>query len=57
MKNLEGAISVDVKPSGKPEAQKLIVVSTSDHLSVGMAVTALGDYSKEYQILSLNHSE
>ena len=52
-KNLADTVSVSVKPGDKPGIQKLIIVSKSDQISLGQAVTALGEYSKEYDIKSL----
>lgn len=52
-KNLADTVSVTVKPGDKAGVQKLNIVSKSDHLDLGQAVTALGEYSKEYEIRSL----
>lgn len=52
-KNLPDTVSVNVKPGDKPGIQKLLIVSKSDHLELGRAVTALGDYAKEYEIKTL----
>ena len=52
-KNLADTVSVTVKPGDKAGSQKLIIVSKSDRLDLGQAVTALGEYAKEYDIKSL----
>lgn len=56
-KNLADTVSVSVKPGEKPGVQKLVIVSKSDHLELGQAVTALGEYAKEYEIKSLARGE
>jgi hypothetical protein len=56
-KNLADTVSVNVKPGEKQGIQKLIIVSKSDHLELGQAVAALGEYSKEYEIKSLARGE
>jgi copper chaperone CopZ len=53
-KNLEGVVNVDVKPGATDDApKKLILTAKSDALTKEAAIKALGDYAKNYQILSL----
>ena len=56
-KNLTGVVNVTVEPSGKPDVQKLTIVSTSDQVTVDAATKALGDDAKDFHILSLNEKK
>jgi len=56
-KNLAGVLNVTVEPSGKPDVQKLTIVSTSDKVSVDAATKALGADAKDFHILSLSEKK
>lgn len=54
MKKLDGVISVDVKPSARPEGnQTLVIVAKNDKITKESATEALGTLAKNYQIVSL----
>lgn len=50
---LPGTLTVDIKPGDKPDAQKLIIVSTNENVTKEAATQALGTYAKNYEIVSL----
>ena len=53
-KNLEGVVNVDVKPGATDDApKKLILTAKSDAVTKEAVIKALGDYAKNYQVLSL----
>lgn len=50
---LPGTVSVDIKPGDKPDAQKLVIVSTNEKVTKEAATQALGAFAKNYEIVSL----
>lgn len=56
-RNLPGTVKVDVKKGKTDDAQRLILVSTNENVTVDAANKALGTFSKLYKILSLTRKE
>ena len=56
-KNLAGVLNVTVEPSGKPDVQKVTIVTTADKVTAAAANKALGNDAKDFHILNLDEKK